>query len=126
MPDLRRLRKIQLGGIGSDHLFLDGGVDQPGQDRWGWWSNLVRLPGIAVGRRTGSGQPPLLLVTAFELGGESLGSPPSGLLMGVREERFLEHLIRSIGFRLRSFDPRRIKLVDPIRPVGSHLRGIGP
>jgi len=33
VPDLRRLRKIQLGWIGSDHLFLDGGVDQPGQDR---------------------------------------------------------------------------------------------
>lgn len=46
--------------------------------------------------------------------------------MGVREERSLELLIRSIGFWLRSFDPRRIKLIDPIRPVGSHLRGIGP
>ena len=33
VPDLRGLREIQLGGIGSDHLFLDGGVDQPGQDR---------------------------------------------------------------------------------------------
>lgn len=126
VPDLRRLRKIQLGGIGSDHLFLDGSVDQPGQDRGGWRSDLVRLPGIAVGRRPGSRQPPLLLVTALELGRESLGSPPRGPLMGVREERSLELLIRSIGFLLRSFDPPRMKLVDPIRPVGSHLRGIGP
>jgi hypothetical protein len=100
VPDLRRLCKIQLGGIGPDHLFLDGGV--------------------------GSGQPPLFLVTALELGRESLGSPPRGPLMGVGEERSLELLLRSIGFRLRSFDPRRIKLIDPIRPVGSHLRGIGP
>jgi len=78
------------------------------------------------GRRPGSGQPPLLLVTALELGRESLGSPPRGPLMGVREERSLELLIRSIGFRFRSFDPPRMKLLDPIRPLGSHLGGIGP
>ena len=46
--------------------------------------------------------------------------------MGVREEGSLELLIRSIGFRLRPFNPRRIKLVDPIRPFGSHFRSIGP
>ena len=126
VPDLRRLHEIQLSGVGSDHLFLDGGVDQPGQDRGGWWSDLVRLQGVAEGLRPDPGQPPLLLVTALELGRESLGAPPRGPLMGVREERSLELLIRSIGFRLRSFDPPRMKLVDPIRSLGSHLRGIGP
>jgi hypothetical protein len=46
--------------------------------------------------------------------------------MGVREERSLELLIRSIGFRFRSFDPPRMKLLDPIRRLGSHIGGIGP
>ena len=46
--------------------------------------------------------------------------------MRIREERSLELLLVVVGFGSGPFERPAPKLVDPIRPLGSHVPGIGP